>query len=79
MSEACDEIHTGLSPSFKERILDDDYPVYGDYLYVITRGDVSKVIRSDVHGTVKDLKRDMNADAVRNCDVKSRNLFAYLA
>ena len=39
----------------KEEPLPDDYPVYGDYLYVCD----GRVIRSDVFGTVATLKRDL--------------------
>ena len=41
-----------------ENILADDYPVYGDYLYVVD----GQVIRSDVFGTVRTCSR------VRRCD-----------
>lgn len=57
-----------------ERVLDDDYPVYMDYLYVCD----GKVIRSDVEGTVKDLKRDLRsfykleAKIITTCDIAGR-------
>jgi len=54
-----------------EPILDDDYPVYGDYLYIAD----GKVIRSDVFGTVRDLKRDLKATEIRRCDMGGRDLF----
>lgn len=59
-----------------ERILPDDYPVYGDYLYVSD----GKVIRSDVFGNIADLKRDLRsfykleAKVITNCDIQARKL-----
>ena len=54
-----------------ERVLDDAHPVHGDYLYVAD----GKVVRSDVFGTVRDLKRDLGAEEIRNCAMGCRNLF----
>jgi len=54
-----------------EEVLPDDYKVYGDYLYVAD----AKVIRSDVFGTVRDLKRDTGAKEIRNCKMGARGLF----
>ena len=57
-----------------ENLLSDDYPVYGDYLYVCD----GKVIRSDVFGTIADLKRDLRsfykleAKEITNCDIEGR-------
>lgn len=51
-----------------ERILDDDYPVFWDYLYVCD----GKVIRSDIQGNVKDLKRNLKCIEVKNCDIIGR-------
>ena len=39
----------------KGEVIDDDYPVHYDYLYII--GDY--VYRSDVHGTIRNLRRDI--------------------
>lgn len=50
-----------------EPVLPDDYPVYGDYLYVAD----GRVIRSDVFGTVRDLKRDVQAKEIRRCDPRA--------
>ena len=56
----------------KERVLPDDYPVYGDYLYVAD----GKVIASDWHGiTVRQLKRHLDAKEIKNCDMRARNMF----
>jgi hypothetical protein len=63
-----------MSEELEEPILDDDYPVYGNYLYVCD----GKVIRSDVFGTVADLKRDLrsyyklDAKEIRRCDIAGR-------
>jgi hypothetical protein len=57
-----------------ESLLPDDYPVYGDYLYVCD----GQVIRSDVFGTVADLKRDLRsyykleAKEITSCDIEGR-------
>lgn len=61
-----------------EKELDDNYPVYWDYLYVCD----GKVIKSDVNGTVADLKRDLRehykleAKVIKNCDIISRRQLA---
>jgi hypothetical protein len=41
----------------KGELLSDDFPVYGDYIYMMD----DKAIRSDVFGTVWDLKRDLQS------------------
>jgi hypothetical protein len=57
-----------------EHELDDDYPVYFNYLYVCD----GKVIRSDIQGTVKKLKTDLRthlkleAKIITNCDIEGR-------
>jgi hypothetical protein len=52
-----------------EPILADDYPIYGDYLYV-TDG---KVYRSDWHDiTVRQLKAREGFKEVRRCDIGGR-------
>lgn len=70
------ELNTELSKFDKlnERELDDTYPVHIDYLYVCD----GKVIRSDVQGTVADLKRDLRshykleAKIITTCDIEGR-------
>jgi hypothetical protein len=52
----------------KERVLPDDYPVYYDYLYVAD----GKVVRSDIQGTIRHLKRDLNAKEIKSCDIVGR-------
>jgi hypothetical protein len=54
-----------------EPILEDAYPVYWDYLYVAD----GEVVRSDIQGTVADLKRDLKAKEIRRCDMYARDLF----
>jgi hypothetical protein len=63
------------SKDLNEQLLPDDYPVYGNYLYVVD----GKVIMCDlVMGTVADLKRDlrnhykMKAENVWTCDIDGR-------
>jgi len=58
-----------------EPLLEDDYPIHGDYLYVCD----GKVIRCDLmSGTVADLKRDLRshykleAKEIRSCDIAGR-------
>ncbi len=52
-----------------EPILPDDYPIYGDYLYVVD----GNVYRSDWHGvTVRQLKYREGFKEVRRCDIMGR-------
>lgn len=52
-----------------ERILDDDYPVYGNYLYIAD----GKVYMSDWHGiTVGELKKREKFKEVRRCNIYAR-------
>jgi hypothetical protein len=55
-----------------ERVLEDDYPVFAEYLYVCD----GIVERSPVHGTVADLKRATSATTVTSCDIAGRNLWS---
>lgn len=70
-------IRTGILPS--EKILEDNHPVYGDYLYVIDHEE-GKIIRSNIYeGTVRDLKRSLYQDGykftnVYTCNLSARNL-----
>lgn len=61
--------------TLNEPILEDDYPAYGDYLYVCD----GKVVRCDLMtGTVADLKKDLRsyykleAKEIRRCDIIGR-------
>lgn len=52
-----------------EEVLEDDYPVYGNYLYVAD----GKVYMSDWHGvTVKYLKAKEGFKEVRRCNISAR-------
>ena len=52
-----------------ERLLPDDYPIYGDYLYVAD----GKLYRSDWHGiTVRQLKGREGFKEVRRCNIAAR-------
>ena len=53
-----------------EPILPDDYPVHATYYYVVD--DVA--IRSEVAGTVRDLKHSSGGYEVRRCDIVARGL-----
>lgn len=56
----------------KERVLEDDYPIYADYFYMVD----GKVYRSDFHGiTASDLKRRLGASKITNCDIFGRGGF----
>lgn len=56
-----------------EKLLPDDYPVYGDYLYVAD----GKVIRSDYHDVnIKYLKAKLDAKEITNCDIYGRRALA---
>lgn len=52
-----------------EGLLPDDYPIYGDYLYVAD----GNVYRSDWHGiTVRQLKAKEGFKEVRRCNIYAR-------
>ena len=59
-----------------ERVLPDNYPVYGGYFYVCD----GEVITSDVFGKVSDLKKDLRshykleAKEITNCDIVGRGM-----
>jgi hypothetical protein len=60
-------------PELNEIILPDDYPVYWNYLYVAD----GEVVKSDIMGTVSDLKRNLtglgiSCDEIKSCDVAGR-------
>lgn len=73
-------ILTGLMEG--ENVLPDDYIVNWDYLYVAEQKDGShKVIRSDIKGTIEDLKVDIRRrtgfwpPSIYNCKQIARNIF----
>jgi len=54
-----------------EPILPDDYPIYGDYLYVAD----GKAVRSDWHGiTAREFKAREGITELRRCDITGRDL-----
>lgn len=64
-----DQINT-----YEEQILDDNHPVFWDYLYVAD----GKIVRSDVKGTVATLKRDLRtlgrkAKIITSCNIAMRS------
>lgn len=66
--------NTLVETSLNENELEDDYPVYWDYFYVCD----GKVIRSDIQGTVRQLKNDLRkhlkleAKVITNYDWEGR-------
>jgi hypothetical protein len=68
MSELADDLRAKLD----ERVLPDDYPVYGDYFYVAD----GEPIRSDIFGDVRRLKHMLGAKEIRRCDIEGRRAIA---
>jgi hypothetical protein len=70
-----------LGVVLSETKLENDYPVYWDYLYVCD----GKVIKSDIQGTVADLKRDLRshrkleAKVITTCDIEGGRKLAGLS
>jgi hypothetical protein len=48
-----------------ETIMEDDGMVYFDYLYIAD----GKVVRSDIEGSIKDLKKLLGAKEIRRYDM----------
>lgn len=57
-----------ISKELDEPILEDTYPVYWTYFYVVD----GEVIQSDIQGTVLDLKRELGAKEIKRCDMYGR-------
>lgn len=57
----------------KERELPDDYPMYNGYIYMID----GEPLRVTEDISVGQLKKLCGVESVRNCDIKSRNLWDY--
>lgn len=56
----------------EEQELEDWYPIYADYFYVVD----GKVYKSDYHGiSVRELKRRLKVQHVTNCDIFGRGGF----
>ena len=58
----------------REPELEDDYPVFAGYLYVVD----GRIVESNVSGYVRDLKRDQrnqgcSAEVVCRCDIVGRS------
>jgi len=54
-----------------ETVLPDDYPIYGDYIYVVD----GEPQRSDWHGiTVREYKRHLGATEIRRCNLSARQI-----
>ena len=53
----------GAMTDLKEPVLADDYPVYGNFLYIAD----GKVVRSDVFGTVRLTEQDAGLRRAANC------------
>lgn len=52
-----------------ENVLPDDYPIYGDFLYVVD----GKPYRSDWHGiTARQLRDKLGAKEIRRCNINAR-------
>ncbi len=51
-------------------ILDNDYPVFGDYLYFAD----NRLIRSDVFGNVSDLKRDLKNQNIEFSNIRAARI-----
>jgi hypothetical protein len=61
-----------MEKELNEPVLDADYPMYGDYFYVVD----GEVRRSHLHDvTVARYKRITGAKEVRRCDAIARRLF----
>lgn len=59
-------------PLPSETILADDYPVFLDYVYLVD----GRPRRCPLmKGTVRDLRRALNAQEVRRCDLCARGFF----
>jgi hypothetical protein len=67
-----------LGVVLNETELENDYPVNLDYLYVCD----GKVVKSDIQGTVANLKRDLRshykleAKVITTCDIEGRRKLA---
>lgn len=53
---------------YKERELEDDYPVYAGYAYVAD----GEPFISEIEGTVKQVKRRLGAKVITSCDIVGR-------
>lgn len=56
-----------------EPVLEDNYPIYSSYWYLLD----GEPKRSEIEGTVHDLKRQTNTKEIRRCAAVRRNLPLY--
>lgn len=56
--------------AYLERELEDDYPVYAGYWYVVD----GEPKRSPINGKATDLKAHLTAAVITSCDIHGRNL-----
>jgi hypothetical protein len=61
---------TGSKLFEKEDVLPDEYPIYGNYWYVVDGGDLYQSDHHDI--TVKELKRREGFKEVRRCNIVAR-------
>lgn len=61
---------TGETIYNTERLLDDDYPIYAGYFYLVN----GKVYMADFSCTAGELKKELNTEEIRNCDLAERNM-----
>jgi hypothetical protein len=63
------QAHTPDLSFDNEDLLPDDYPIYGDYIYVVD----GKPYRSDWHGiTARELRLRLKASEIRRCNLVAR-------
>lgn len=56
-----------------ERELDNEYPMYSGYMYVVD----GVVVRSKTNMTVGKFKEATKVKSVKNCDIGARDLWEY--
>ena len=59
-----------MNENLNEPILDDSYPIYFGFAYIID----NEVQISPISGTVRDLKKHFNCEEVRRCNLVGRGL-----
>ena len=58
-----------MTEDLREWILEDDYPVYPGYWYIVD----GIPTRSEIKGNIQDLKNRLNASEIKRCDIVGRN------
>jgi len=59
-----------MQTNYQERVLEDDYPIYEGYWYIMD----GTPRTSPYTKTVYNLKKDFGIDEVKSCDIVGRNL-----